>query len=1125
MLTYHLFRFEQFFNRFFSIKPIKLKQKVKMLFVVFLPIFAFTNIQKMYAQVSSPEVPIGVPLSPNTQAVSKFSSIPVSLYTGTPQISIPLYQLNGRGISIPITLNYHASGIKVEEVSSFVGAGWALGAGGMIVRTIKDLDDLKDETNHKGFPNHLLTQPHTITQDYRQILDKNGAEVNDYAIRQYLFGTYDAEPDLFMVVLPTGGFKFLFDKNGYIITEEDSHIKFLQTPRGDLTKGWIVQTMDGTKYTFGNSVDGLVDKTTGIYKYGNYDTPFEYISAWYLKEIESVYGEKITFTYSNEYSFELPTLVKKKNKTSSPTVQGTYEVYQGNKASFKYRLLNSIQTFKGIYSTSINFTYGTDRLDYNGLHKLHKISVYEDFDSYGYGFLTKEIVFNYNTTLSNKLWLNSLREIYYEPIYYEWGGQPSISVNPYQFTYYNEGSLPKVPSTQAYQQDYWGYYNGATANTTPETFLAKKGLMPDKTILNFTYGGNREPNATYMVYGMLKRVTSPDGGFTEYEYEPHNFNNFSSVSLGGGVRVKKIRMSDGENTSKDHYKTFHYVHFWDETKKSGLLLTPTINAYHTGYVRMPDEIAVNSTYNGGIVTYSNVIVKHGLTGELGKTSYTFENKADAFGNLYLFSQNHFNLGYQQSIGFGSRNGKPLRQAEYYSGGSNSYLLVSTKTYKYETVTTGRLPIEISYLKGSLNSQYVPDPNNPDYIAPTQPQDCDYNGTPCPYIPSQDIYNGTYISLYDYCHLRRASINISYLRLVEEQDTTLAPTYNKPIVRVTKYAYNTKNQVISKEIVGGEPYGNTYQLIKYPYDFQSSINSGDALSILDEMKSKNIWIVPIEERVAVNTSANSRSGKIIEYGKFPSYKAGYSYYLPSKIYEYEKPISGSEVSEVPLLSSLNYKLRSSMQYDTYGNLIQNLEKDGLTSAYIYGYEAMFPIAEATNANVTDIAYTSFETVEKGNWTYSGTANNLNYTGKTGRYYYSPSTGAISKSGLSTTKQYIISFWARGVGSMTLTGGTVIGGGAISISSSASWQYVEKRVVGASSVSLAGSNVVIDEIRIHPVDASMKTYTYHRLYGKTSESDSNGRIMFYEYDYLGRLTVVKDEKGNILKYTDYHHSGAY
>ena len=67
--------------------------------------------------------------SPNASALEKYIEFPVATYTGIPEISIPIHQINLKGLTIPIELLYHASGIKVDEVSSDIGIGWSLNPG------------------------------------------------------------------------------------------------------------------------------------------------------------------------------------------------------------------------------------------------------------------------------------------------------------------------------------------------------------------------------------------------------------------------------------------------------------------------------------------------------------------------------------------------------------------------------------------------------------------------------------------------------------------------------------------------------------------------------------------------------------------------------------------------------------------------------------------------------------------------------------------------------------------------------------------------------------------------------------------------------------------------------------
>lgn len=72
------------------------------------------------------------PPTPEVAGMNLYGNIPVNEYTGTPDISIPLYTLKSGQIELPITLSYHASGIKVAQEATWVGLGWNLLAGGCV---------------------------------------------------------------------------------------------------------------------------------------------------------------------------------------------------------------------------------------------------------------------------------------------------------------------------------------------------------------------------------------------------------------------------------------------------------------------------------------------------------------------------------------------------------------------------------------------------------------------------------------------------------------------------------------------------------------------------------------------------------------------------------------------------------------------------------------------------------------------------------------------------------------------------------------------------------------------------------------------------------------------------------
>ena len=97
------------------------------------------------------------PPSPEAASLGRYAEHEVGYFTGTPSISIPLYEINTGRIKVPITLSYHAGGIKVADIPSRVGMGWTLNAGGAVTKTVKghrdDVDYNDNGTRYYGFFN------------------------------------------------------------------------------------------------------------------------------------------------------------------------------------------------------------------------------------------------------------------------------------------------------------------------------------------------------------------------------------------------------------------------------------------------------------------------------------------------------------------------------------------------------------------------------------------------------------------------------------------------------------------------------------------------------------------------------------------------------------------------------------------------------------------------------------------------------------------------------------------------------------------------------------------------------------------------------------------------------------
>ena len=119
-------------------------------------IAAFPVCGGIHAQTNSFSKPPVNILSPDAANLGKYGAYEVNHYTGTPNISVPIYTIKEPGIEIPISINYDASGFMPNKNSSQVGQNWNLSAGGAITRIVKGVPD--DKHDHNPDNNSLYTK-------------------------------------------------------------------------------------------------------------------------------------------------------------------------------------------------------------------------------------------------------------------------------------------------------------------------------------------------------------------------------------------------------------------------------------------------------------------------------------------------------------------------------------------------------------------------------------------------------------------------------------------------------------------------------------------------------------------------------------------------------------------------------------------------------------------------------------------------------------------------------------------------------------------------------------------------------------------------------------------------------
>lgn len=167
---------------------------------------------------------------PEKSAMTQNINNPINLGTGGVNFELPLFEITQNDYKLPVSLNYVSNGFKVSEISSNVGLGWQISAGGMITRTIKGL---RDEINYNGYLSEAGSTVHqelsdgeipSIDEDQEGFLDAFQALM--YTVE----GLYDSEPDIYTFSFGNNTGSFLFDHEGNIqfIPEQNFQINVIR---------------------------------------------------------------------------------------------------------------------------------------------------------------------------------------------------------------------------------------------------------------------------------------------------------------------------------------------------------------------------------------------------------------------------------------------------------------------------------------------------------------------------------------------------------------------------------------------------------------------------------------------------------------------------------------------------------------------------------------------------------------------------------------------------------------------------------------------------------------------------------------------------------------------------------
>lgn len=573
----------------------------------------------------------------------------------------------------------------------------------------------------------------------------------------------------------------------------------------------------------------------------------------------------------------------------------------------------------------------------------------------------------------------------------------------------------------------------------------------------------------------------------------------------------------------------------------------TARVYHNFWV------SSNSYYNGSNHGFSTVTKEAiGYNNEqLSKTTYHFSNLLyDVGGNTETSMSRRTGYYYHTVPGMLAKHRMGLlEKIETFDEHNN---LVGKEEYTYDEVNEKPSVSNIEDIGSGVHFQGP--------IIQYPPTNAEY------YDPSGMIHETYY------------PINYKLKRLVSKTATTYMKdnsSTQRSMASSTSYTYDANHNVITQTSTDSK--GDVYKSMTfYPYHYSDWYPS--SLDYVDQMATNNPQLPLSTELWKVNSgndeliSFNCSSPEVINgIVRFPASFSSVTtspldeadvfpvlsgIVQPSVILKRHKAVDYAKNNTVTDFGT-NLMLTSyASKYDDMGNPIEvwsNEKKE--VSSYIWDTRLSKKLAEVANAEYDDIAFTSFEggtsfktwntsDYNKGNWEfdrdyivyYMDAPDDRVMTGK---YAYKLDNGSsIVKSKPLAEKEYMITFWGTGEENekpeIKLYDGTSFSGNVnyvvsnnteihntVAKAQGRDWHlYVARFTPGdGGHIEISNPNssyhYYVDELRMHPTDAVMASYSYEPLLGVAATNDASNYIIYTQYDVFGRYFRTWDMRGNILK----------
>ena len=1105
------------------------------------------------------------PPSPNASALLRYANVPVDEHTGIPSVVLPIDQLSGRQLTVPITLSYHGAGNKVQDIASNVGLGFVLNAGGVITRVMRGLPD-ESTTGYQYYGKKVYSN-----------------SIDSVYLNATINNKIDGEPDMFYFNFLGHSGKFVVDTLGNAQYLPDQGIRVISHPihnsPDSTNNAWVLKDFSGTTYVFG--ADTSSKEITVVNLAGQPITKaITYISSWYLAKVISPDGkETVNFNYSSgpNLSYEQYRNIityyiyndvtdKRKGIFSSKVIHtdvlsainvDTVDVSTVIEV-LNAKYLSSIQNDMG----SVTFSYGS-RLDVSGGQALNQIKIYNIDDA---ATPLKTYTFSESYFLSphpNSPTDPDSKRLRLDCVSLQ--GRSTETKQLFVFSY-NEQTL--LPPRNSDQFDHWGYYTTTDnrAGSPPVNATADK------------YGNyvesfeKRVSDPTRIQACILTKVRNVNGGYTNFTYDIDDYKYDGGIFKGGGLRIKTITENDSLGQVVPIVKQYTYT--LDDGTSSGMIYNPKpyyiqgITNYQAGTVVTPipsllsyeiknlkSPITVISTVAEVALTIAGLSTPVGLIIDVGILLL-----APAIGDAYDFLFHRTNRYHYTSPPF-SLSSTPLNNLFDINGASVTYSQVGVingdggKTIDYytsqQTYPDSSSAIELNCLAQGVktiygNSGSYPPNTSFDFERGLLKQSKAYDNNNNLVSMVTNTYQLTkrvgvvagqrssvsgyavlsgdafQVITYNFGIYKEISENIQMVQSITQlyDQTNNGASISSTNNYVWEPSYPTLINIEFAQRSDGKTLMN---FTTYPTQYPAGT------TFIDDMVKHYMWGVPIEKISALEngTTITITGGVVNRYksGGFGLLDTVFSLSLanpiPQPTFKFSNQLTGGMGSDYTAYApDAHYIAKAFYQtYDSKDNLIQSQNIGEPPSSIIWGYNQDVPVAQISNAAINQVAYTGFETNDQRYWLFTATGRDSSGLAKTGKIRYQLSAGQVKTSASMPAGTYILSFWTQGA--KPTIGGTTADVSIVNgESDNHSWNFYMDRVTvaGSTQVTLTGTGF-IDELRLYPQGAHISTVSIIPQVGTSSQNSQDDKVNTYEYDALLRNATVRDDQYNVLKQYSY------